>query len=119
MAEVIEPRYQELFEMILNQIRESGLEGQIAAGVVLTGGTAKMEGAIELAEDVFQMPARLGAPINVGGLSEYVNDASYATAVGLLMYGKEMNNQVVSESQNSAGVGTMLRRISSWFKGEF
>ena len=119
LAEVIEPRYQELFEMIRNQIRESGLEGQIAAGVVLTGGTAKMEGAVELAEDIFQMPVRLGAPINVGGLSEYVNDASYATAVGLLMYGKQMNNQSMSESQNSAGVGTMLRRISSWFKGEF
>lgn len=119
LAEVIEPRYRELFEMVLNQIRESGLDGQIAAGVVLTGGTAKMEGALELAEDVFQMPVRLGSPIDVGGLSDYVDDPSYATAVGLLMYGKEMKNHATSESQNSAGVGTLLRRISSWFKGEF
>jgi cell division protein FtsA len=119
LAEVIEPRYQELFEMVLSQIRESGLEGQIAAGVVLTGGTAKMEGAIELAEDIFQMPVRLGCPLEVGGLSEYVNDPCYATAVGLLMYGKEMKNHAMGESQNSAGVGNMLRRISSWFKGEF
>jgi cell division protein FtsA len=119
LAEVIEPRYQELFEMVLAEIRNSGLEGQVAAGVVLTGGTAKMEGAIELAEDVFQMPVRLGRPIEVGGLSEYVNDPCYATAVGLLLYGKEMKNHAMNESQNVAGVGNMLRRISSWFKGEF
>ncbi len=119
LAEVIEPRYQEMFEMVLTQIRESGLEGQIAAGVVLTGGTAKMEGAIELAEDVFQMLVRLGRPIEVGGLSEYVNDPCYSTAVGLLLYGKEMKSQAMNESQNVAGVGNMLRRISSWFKGEF
>jgi cell division protein FtsA len=119
LAEVIEPRYQEMFEMVLSQIRESGLEGQIAAGVVLTGGTAKMEGAIELAEDVFQMLVRLGRPIEVGGLSEYVNDPCYSTAVGLLLYGKEMKDQALNESQNVAGVGNMLRRISSWFKGEF
>jgi cell division protein FtsA len=119
LAEVIEPRYQELFEMVLAEIRNSGLEGQIAAGVVLTGGTAKMEGAIELAEDIFQMPVRLGCPIEVGGLSEYVNDPCYSTAVGLLLYGKEMKNHAMNESQNVAGVGNMLRRISSWFKGEF
>lgn len=119
LAEVVEPRYRELFEMVLGKIKHSGLESQIAAGVVLTGGTAKMEGAVELAEEIFQMPVRLGQPIGVTGLSEYVNDPCYATAVGLLLYGKEMKNHAMNESQNVAGVGNMLRRISSWFKGEF
>ena len=119
LAEVVEPRYQELFEMVLMEIGKSGLKDQIAAGVVLTGGTAKMEGAVELAEDIFQMPVRMGKPTDVTGLTEYVNDPCYATAVGLLLYGKEMQNQSQNESQNGAGVGNMLRRISSWFKGEF
>ena len=78
-----------------------------------------MEGAIELAEEIFQMPVRLGQPLAVTGLAEYVNDPCYATAVGLLLYGKEMKNHSLEESQNVAGVGNMLRRISSWFKGEF
>ncbi|MFT4924193.1 MAG: cell division protein FtsA [Phenylobacterium sp.] len=119
LAEVIEPRYQELFEFVLQEIRNSDLESQVAAGVVLTGGTAKMEGAVELAEDIFQMPVRLGQPLAVTGLAEYVNDPCYSTAVGLLLYGKEMKNHSQEESQNVAGVGNMLRRISSWFKGEF
>ncbi|MFT5162390.1 MAG: cell division protein FtsA [Alteromonadaceae bacterium] len=119
LAEVIEPRYQELFEFVLEEIRNSDLESQVAAGIVLTGGTAKMEGAIELAEDIFQMPVRLGEPLAVTGLTDYVNDPSYSTAVGLLLYGKEMKNHSLEESHNVAGVGNMLRRISSWFKGEF
>jgi cell division protein FtsA len=88
LAEVIEPRYQELFELVHDEIRASGLEEQIAAGLVLTGGTAKMEGAVEFAEEIFQMPVRVGNPINVKGLSEYVDDAGFATVVGLLQYGK-------------------------------
>ena len=89
LAEVIEPRYQEIFELILDEIRKSGLEDQIAAGIVLTGGTSKMTGAVEYAEQVFQMPVRVGTPVGVKGLTEYVQDPSYATAVGLLLYGME------------------------------
>ncbi|GAA6183504.1 MULTISPECIES: cell division protein FtsA [Alteromonadaceae] len=117
LAEVIEPRYQELFELIHEEIKASGLEEQIAAGIVLTGGSAKMEGAVEFAEELFQMPVRVGEPIGMKGLSEYVEDASFATAVGLLQYGKE---SMQSKSAQKAGSSEGLwHRVQSWFKGEF
>src|SRR5690606_8072687 len=88
LAEVVEPRYQELFELVRDEIKQSGMDEQIAAGVVLTGGCSKMEGAVEFAEEVFQMPVRLGEPLGMKGLTDYVQDPSYATAVGLLKYGQ-------------------------------
>jgi cell division protein FtsA len=117
LAEVIEPRYQELFELAYEQIKASGLEEQIAAGLVITGGTAKMEGAVEFAEEIFQMPVRVGKPHSVKGLAEYVDDACFATAVGLLQYGKQnINNKRTSSKK---GEESVLKRIQSWFKGEF
>ena len=117
LAEVIEPRYQELFELAYEQIKASGLEEQIAAGLVITGGTAKMEGAVEFAEEIFQMPVRVGNPHSVRGLAEYVDDACFATAVGLLQYGKQnINNKRTSSKK---GEDSVLKRIQSWFKGEF
>ncbi len=118
LAEVIEPRYHELFELVQEDIRNSGLEDRIAAGIVLTGGTAKMDGAVEFAESVFQMPVRLGHPLNLQGLTEYVDDPAYATAVGLLQYGKQeiQNNSVANDAEESINVFSRLER---WFKGEF
>jgi cell division protein FtsA len=117
LAEVIEPRYQELFELAYEQIKASGLEEQIAAGLVITGGTAKMEGAVEFAEEIFQMPVRIGKPHSVKGLAEYVDDACFATAVGLLQYGKQSINNKRTSSKK--GEESVLKRIQSWFKGEF
>ncbi|MGP9799995.1 cell division protein FtsA [Rheinheimera sp. NSM] len=119
LAEVVEPRYQELFELVLEEIRSSGLEEQIAAGVVLTGGTAKMEGAVEFAEDIFQMPVRVGAPMHVTGLKEYVQDPAYASVVGLLLYGKDARTQQKKAVDVRDSVSSFVKRISSWFKGEF
>ncbi|BDX05596.1 cell division protein FtsA [Planctobacterium marinum] len=117
LSEVVEPRYQELFELIHEEIKSSGFEEQIAAGIVLTGGTAKMEGAVEFAEELFQMPVRVGTPLNVKGLAEYVDDATYATAVGLLHYGSE---QVVTKKNNKNSANESIwERVQSWFKGEF
>ena len=117
LAEVIEPRYQELFELVQKEIRNSGFEEQIAAGIVLTGGTAKMEGAVEFAEEIFQMPVRVGEPLFIKGLSEYVEDPTFATAIGLLQYGKEhIAAKTAAKSKTSEGV---WERIQSWFKGEF
>ncbi|KKO45051.1 cell division protein FtsA [Arsukibacterium ikkense] len=119
LAEVIEPRYHELFELVLEEIRSSGLEEQIAAGLVLTGGTSKMEGAVEFAEDVFQMPVRVGQPMHVSGLKEYVQDPAYASVVGLLLYGKDVRAQQKNAAQSRDPVSSLLKKISSWFKGEF
>ena len=119
LSEVVEPRYQELFELIQDEIRESGLEDQIAAGYVLTGGTAKMEGVLEFAEEIFQMPVRIANPLSVQGLKEYVNDPSYSTVVGLLHYGMQATSEVNSTSKKRESVGDFWSRIHAWFKGEF
>jgi cell division protein FtsA len=117
LAEVIEPRYQELFELVQAEIRRSGFEEQIAAGIVLTGGTAKMEGAVEFAEEIFQMPVRVGHPLEMKGLSEYVEDPTFSTVIGLLQYGKE-HLSAKNAAKNKASDG-VWERIKSWFKGEF
>ncbi|MBL4908486.1 MAG: cell division protein FtsA [Alteromonadaceae bacterium] len=119
LAEVVEPRYQELFELIHEELKECGLEDQIAAGYVLTGGTAKMEGAIEFAEEIFQMPVRIGQPTEIQGLKEYVNDPMYSTVIGLLHYGLQAKEQVSIENKQSEGVSGLLARVGAWFKGEF
>ncbi|OUS31056.1 cell division protein FtsA [Thalassotalea sp. 42_200_T64] len=119
LAEVVEPRYHELFELIQEEIKDSGLEDQIAAGIVLTGGTAKMEGVNEFAEEVFQMPVRIGSPLNIQGLSDYVNDPSYCTVIGLLHYGLQASNKSNAEATSGDGVVSVLSRLKNWFKGQF
>jgi len=119
LSEVVEPRYHELFELIQEELRESGLEDQIAAGYVFTGGTAKMEGVVEFAEEVFQMPVRIAAPIDVSGLKEYVDDPTYATVVGLLHYGMQATSSEDKNKKHSEGVTGLWSRLHTWFKGEF
>ncbi|MFT5812322.1 MAG: cell division protein FtsA [Psychroserpens sp.] len=119
LAEVVEPRYLELFELIQEELRECGLEDQIAAGYVLTGGTSKMEGVVEFAEEVFQMPARVAQPSDVCGLKEYVNDPTYSTVVGLLHYGMQASQQQSNEQKKHKSVGSIGSKILAWFKGEF
>jgi len=87
LAEVVEPRYEELLMLVQAELRRSGFEEMLAAGVVLTGGSSKMEGAIELAEEVFHLPVRLGVPQHVGGLVDVVRNPIHATGVGLLLFG--------------------------------
>ncbi|MEM8594749.1 MAG: cell division protein FtsA, partial [Pseudomonadota bacterium] len=87
LAEVVEPRYDELFTLVQAELERSGYIDAMAAGIVLTGGTSKMQGAVELAEEVFHMPVRLGTPQGVSGLSDIVRNPIYATGVGLLHYG--------------------------------
>ena len=119
LSEVVEPRYHELFELIQEEVREAGLEDQIAAGYVLTGGTAKMEGVEEFAEEVFQMPVRIASPLAVQGLKEYVDDPAYATVVGLLHYGMQAHESGLKENNKSEGVTGLWSRLHAWFKGEF
>ena len=87
LAEVVQPRYEEIFEMVQAELRRSGFEELVAAGIVLTGGGAKMEGVIELAEEMFHMPVRLGMPQHVSGLVDVVRNPIHATGVGLLLFG--------------------------------
>jgi cell division protein FtsA len=119
LAEVVEPRYEELFNLVRDELRRSGFEEAIAAGIVLTGGSARMEGAIELAEEIFHMPVRLGVPQGVKGLSEVVSSPSYATAVGLLLYARENSTPTVRSAGLGDGVNGAFQRMKGWFKGSF
>ena len=117
LAEVVEPRYDELFTLIQAELRRSGYEDLIAAGIVLTGGTSKMEGVIELAEEIFHMPVRLGSPHNIKGLVDIVANPIYATGVGLLQYGvKQQSRQGHPLKQRDQGENFM-NKIKRWFQG--
>ncbi len=119
LAEVIEPRYDELFSLIQAELRRSGFEDVIASGIVMTGGSAKMEGVIELAEEVFHMPVRLGAPENVKGLVEVIKNPIYATGVGLLVFGQiQRLNKGPYGRRLSENKGAWSR-MKSWFQGNF
>jgi cell division protein FtsA len=119
LAEVVEPRYEELFHLVRKELRRSGFEELIAAGVVLTGGSAKMEGVIDLAEEVFHMPVRLGVPQYVDGLVDVVRNPIHATGVGLLLYGKEALQTKAQASHARLGLGGMLQKMRSWFQVNF
>lgn len=119
LAEVVEPRYEELLMLVQAELRKSGFEELLAAGVVLTGGSAKMEGVIELAEEVFHLPVRLGLPQHVGGLAEVVRNPIHATGVGLLLFGNEETTNGQSELKMGEGFKGMLARMKSWFQGNF
>ena len=119
LAEVVEPRYEELFALVRDELRRSGFLELTAAGVVLTGGSSKMEGAVELAEEVFHMPVRLGVPQYVQGLADVVRNPIHATGVGLLLYGKEAAQARAPNSGLSSGFPGFFDRMRSWFQGNF
>tara|TARA_R110000787_G_scaffold73534_1_gene163958 strand:+ start:655 stop:1887 length:1233 start_codon:yes stop_codon:yes gene_type:complete len=115
LAEVVEPRYDELFTLVQAELRRSGFEDLLAAGVVLTGGTAKMEGVVELAEEIFHMPVRLGCPQGIRGLTDIVNNPIYSTGVGLLLYGMQQRRRGGKVSKGKTD-GGLLGRIKRWFQ---
>ena len=119
LAEIVEPRYEELFGLVREELRRSGFEEVIAAGIVLTGGSAKMEGAIELAEEVFHVPVRLGMPQHVNGLSDVVRNPIFSTGVGLLLYARDNHLPARGRGRRSANAKTALDRMKSWFQGNF
>jgi cell division protein FtsA len=116
LAEIIEPRYEELMLLVQSELRRSGYEELIAAGIVLTGGSSKVMGLIDLAEEIFHMPVRMGGPQNVTGLTEVVKNPIHSTGVGLLMYGKE--HQGIGRSIDSDGP-SVFSRMKNWFQGNF
>jgi cell division protein FtsA len=119
LAEIVEPRYEELFGLIRDELRRSGFEEVIAAGIVLTGGSAKMEGAIELAEEIFHVPVRLGIPQQVQGLADVVRNPIFSTGVGLLLYARD--NALPGTRGRALGTSakSMFDRMKSWFQGNF
>ena len=120
LAEVVEPRYEELLSLIHAELRRSGFEELAAAGVVLTGGSAKMEGVVELAEEVFHMPVRLGVPQYVTGLVDVIRNPIHSTGVGLLLFGQHARQSAEGVDRFAdRGAAGVWRRMKGWFQGHF
>ncbi|RBP49870.1 cell division protein FtsA [Arenicella xantha] len=119
LAEVVEPRVEELFELIKVDLRRNGFEHMIRSGVVLTGGSSKMEGMIELAEEIFHLPVRLGTPKYLGGLSEVVKNPIYSTGVGLVLFGHRNQSEPKKTAKSESKVSVLTERVKHWFQGNF
>jgi len=119
LAEVIEPRVVELYEFVLNELRRSGMEEMIASGIVITGGSSLMKGMVELGEEIFHMPVRLGMPRYVGGLSEVVSNPRYATGVGLVLMGKQQVERHIQGQLETSSFERVWDKMRSWFQGNF
>ncbi|MDA0955104.1 MAG: cell division protein FtsA [Pseudomonadota bacterium] len=120
LAEVVEPRYDELFQLVQAELRRSGFEDLLAAGIVLTGGSSKIEGVVELAEEIFHKPVSLGVPKNVAGLADIVRNPIYATGVGLLLYGQERERRRMERGEAPPVMkGSFVDRIREWLRQNF
>ena len=120
LAEVVEPRYDELFQLVQAELRRSGFEDLLAAGIVLTGGSSKIEGVVELAEEIFHKPVSLGMPRNVPGLADIVRNPIYATGVGLLLYGQELERRRLERGEAPPVMkGSFADRIREWLRQNF
>ena len=120
LASVVQPRYDEILGLAHSELRRSGLEDLVPAGVVLTGGGAKIEGAAEHAEELFGMPVRIGIPQGVVGLSDVVGNPIHAAGLGLLLYGSQLQARATARRRAPVGkLGQVFARLKSWIAGEF
>ena len=119
LAEVIEPRVEELYSLIQRELRGSGFEELLSSGVVITGGSSAMRGMVELGEEVFHMPVRLGVPNYSGGLSEVMRNPRYSTGVGLLISGLEQMKRDQHVRMQVGSLNQLVERMKKWFTGNF
>jgi cell division protein FtsA len=119
LAEVIEPRVEELYSLVQQELRRSGFEDLLSSGIVITGGSGAMQGMVELGEEIFHLPVRLGLPKYVGGLSDVVKTPRMSTGVGLLLYGLEHFRVKEERRMQSNSLGTVTAKMKAWFQGNF
>ena len=119
LAEVIEPRVEELYSLVQSELRRSGYEELLSSGIVLTGGSSMMQGMVELGEEIFHMPVRVGQPSYNGGLAEVVRHPRYSTAMGLLMEGMDQYRQQEIARTQTGALQQLIDRMKAWFKGNF
>ncbi|MBP1605808.1 MAG: ftsA [Acidobacteria bacterium] len=115
LSEILQPRAEEVFHLLWDEIQRAGYEKMLHSGIVLTGGGAMLEGMAEIAEQIFDLPIRRGYPTGIGGLTDHVNSPAFATAVGLVMYA---HRNGASEAARLAGVGA-LGRVAGRLRGLF
>ncbi len=119
LAEIIEPRIEEMFEIIKREILKSGYERFISSGLVLTGGTSSMQGMVELAEQVFGLPVRRGTPEGITGLVDVVQNPMYSTAVGLVRYGVKHSTETRFGRDTNNVFSKIVYRMKGWVKEFF
>lgn len=119
LAEVVEPRVEELYSLVQTELRRSGYEELLSSGVVITGGASVMRGMVELGEEIFHMPVRVGRPTYNGALSEAVCHPRHSTGVGLLMAGMQQLRNREAARMNAGSFQQVLERMKSWFTGNF
>lgn len=119
LAEVVEPRYEELFSLVQAELQRQGLDELCGSGMVVTGGSAKMEGIVEMAEEIFQMPVRLGVPRYVTGLVDVLDNPIYSTGIGLLLYGRQQQFERRTDHIAPARISSVWGRVRRWFQGNF
>jgi cell division protein FtsA len=121
IEEIIRPRLEEIFFMVKEKLDRLGLSRPLGGGVVLTGGASQLLGAAELASDIFKLPARVGSPLNVGGLVEEYRNPSFATAVGLVLEGndRELRSGIERSGSKRNNGASLFGRLADWLRREF
>jgi len=119
LAEVIEPRIEEMYSLVLTELRRSGFEDLIGSGIVLTGGSSKLQGMVELAEEIFHQPVRLGVPKYVGGLKEVLCNPIYSTGIGLIHMGQQNRMDPNRVRPVKPGFKSVMEKMKNWFQGSF
>ena len=119
LCEIIEPRFEEIFELVQKEIAKSGLDGVLASGIVVTGGSMLLQGAVEMAERRFGLPVRLGVPARVGGLVDIINNPIYSASVGLVLYGMKRQERCVFRMRDDKILAKVKHRMSDWLSEFF
>jgi len=116
LAEILEPRMEEIFTLVQREIYRAGMENVINSGIVITGGTALLDGITDVAESIFNLPTRLGRPSGISGLVDVVNNPMYATGVGLVLYGARMQPSKKFRIRDKNIFNGIMGRMKKWFK---
>lgn len=116
LGEILEPRMEEIFTLINREIYRAGMENAITSGVVVTGGSALLDGVAEIGESIFNLPTRLGKPLGIGGLTDVVNNPMYATGVGLVLYGARNRADNKFRIRDVNIFNRIMTRMKKWFK---
>ena len=119
LCEIIEPRLDEIFELVQKEITKSGLEGALASGIVVTGGSMLLPGAVEMGERCLGLPVRLGAPAHVGGLVDIVDNPIYAAGVGLVLHGMKRQERNIFRIRDDKILSKVKHRMSDWLSEFF
>ncbi len=116
LAEILQPRVEEIFSLVKREIHRAGMNNMLVSGIILTGGSALLEGIAEVAESVFELPVRVGTPQGISGLVDVVNNPMYATGVGLVMYGAKNQEKKKFRIRDANIFHRIMKQMKGWFK---